>query len=207
MSMSMTAPKSTRKLVVSSDGKKVLGAVLVGDVESYGDLLQLKLNDMELPDKPEVLILPAMEGSPRKAFGPDALPMSAVICSCNNVTKGDICSAIDGGVKDLPGLKAATKLATSCGGCSALAGSVLKCELEKRGVEVKKDLCEHFAFSRQELFHLIKVEGIRSFDDLIHKHGKGDGLRYLQADRRLHLRLAVERTHPEEAAGRSAGHQ
>jgi hypothetical protein len=33
--------------------------------------------------------------------------MSAVICSCNNVTKGDICSAIDGGVKDLPGLKAA----------------------------------------------------------------------------------------------------
>jgi hypothetical protein len=36
----------------------------------YGDLLQLKLNDMELPDKPEALILPAMEGSPRKAFGP-----------------------------------------------------------------------------------------------------------------------------------------
>ncbi|RZU48216.1 nitrite reductase (NADH) large subunit [Fluviicoccus keumensis] len=164
-----------KKLVVSSDGKKVLGAVLVGDVESYGDLLQLKLNDMELPDKPEVLILPAMEGSPRKAFGPDALPMSAVICSCNNVTKGDICSAIDGGVKDLPGLKASTKLATSCGGCSALAGSVLKCELEKRGVEVKKDLCEHFAFSRQELFHLIKVEGIRSFDELVSKHGKGLG--------------------------------
>jgi nitrite reductase (NADH) large subunit len=102
--------------------------------------LQLKLNDMDLPDKPEALILPAMEGSPRKAFGPDALPMTAVICSCNNVTKGDICTAIDGGVKDLPGLKAATKLATSCGGCSALAGSVLKCELEKRGVEVKKDL-------------------------------------------------------------------
>jgi len=164
-----------KKLVVSSDGKKVLGAVLVGDVESYGDLLQLKLNDMELPDKPEVLILPAMEGSPRKAFGPDALPMSAVICSCNNVTKGDICSAIDGGVKDLPSLKAGTKLATSCGGCSALAGSILKCELEKRGVEVKKDLCEHFAFSRQELFHLIKVEGIRTFEDLVHKHGKGLG--------------------------------
>jgi nitrite reductase (NADH) large subunit len=36
-------------------------------------------------------------------------------------------------------------------------------------------LCEHFAFSRQELFHLIKVEGIRTFDDLIHKHGKGLG--------------------------------
>jgi len=52
-----------KKLVVSSDGKKVLGAVLVGDVESYGDLLQLKLNDMELPDKPEVLILPAWKAA------------------------------------------------------------------------------------------------------------------------------------------------
>jgi nitrite reductase (NADH) large subunit len=48
-------------------------------------------------------------------------------------------------------------------------------ELAKRGVEVKKDVCEHFAHSRQELFHIVKVEGITSFDVLIEQHGKGLG--------------------------------
>ncbi|HNP02427.1 MAG TPA: nitrite reductase (NAD(P)H), partial [Agitococcus sp.] len=68
-----------------------------------------------------------------------------------------------------------TKAATSCGGCSALVGQVLKCELQKRGVEVKKDICEHFAYSRQEMYHLAKIGNIRTFEDFIAKHGKGDG--------------------------------
>ncbi|MCD6061809.1 MAG: nitrite reductase, partial [Moraxellaceae bacterium] len=97
------------------------------------------------------------------------------ICSCNNVTKADICAAIDGGVVELGELKSCTKAATSCGGCAALLGQVLNCELAKRGVEVKKDLCEHFPYSRQEMFHLIKVGKIRSFEEMITKHGKGDG--------------------------------
>jgi nitrite reductase (NADH) large subunit len=52
-----------KKIVVSADGKKLLGAVLIGDVEAYGDLLQLKLNDMDLPKNPEALILPSFDGS------------------------------------------------------------------------------------------------------------------------------------------------
>jgi len=47
--------------------------------------------------------------------------------------------------------------------------------LQKRGVEVKKDLCEHFPYSRQELYHLTKIEGIKSFEEMLGKHGKGDG--------------------------------
>ena len=72
-------------------------------------------------------------------------------------------------------IKSATKAATTCGGCTALIGQILKCELGKRGVEVKKDICEHFAYSRQEMYHLIKIEKIRSFDEMLEKHGKGDG--------------------------------
>jgi nitrite reductase (NADH) large subunit len=162
-----------KKLVVSADGKKLLGAVLVGDVDAYGDLLQLKLNDMTLPEKPEALILPATDGSKPVGLGVDALPMSAVICSCNNVTKQDLCTAIESGVMELGELKSCTKAATSCGGCSALVGQVLKCELQKRGVEVKKDICEHFAYSRQEMYHLAKIGNIRTFEDFIAKHGKG----------------------------------
>ena len=44
-----------------------------------------------------------------------------------------------------------------------------------RGLEVDKSLCEHFAYTRQELFHLIKVEGIKTFDELLEKQGRGRG--------------------------------
>ena len=164
-----------KKIVVSEDGKYLLGAVLVGEAEEYGTLLQMMLNDIELPEFPDALILPQRDGAAAPAMGVDKLPDGAQICSCNNVTKGDLCCAVQGGITDLGELKSATKAATSCGGCTALVGQVLNAELEKLGIEVKKDLCEHFPYSRQELYHLVRVEGIRSFEELIAKHGKGKG--------------------------------
>ncbi|HAG94665.1 MAG TPA: nitrite reductase (NAD(P)H) [Gammaproteobacteria bacterium] len=164
-----------KKIVVSEDGKYLLGAVLVGEAEEYGTLLQMMLNDIELPEFPDTLILPQRGDSAAPAMGVDKLPDSAQICSCNNVSKGDLCCAVQGGITELGELKSTTKAATSCGGCSALVGQVLNAELEKLGIEVKKDLCEHFPYSRQELYHLVRVDGIRSFEELISKHGKGKG--------------------------------
>lgn len=164
-----------KKIVVSQDGKHVLGAVLVGDAGEYGSLLQMMLNQIECPEYPDSLILPQRDGSAPAGLGVDALPDSAQICSCNNVSKGELCSAINDGVTDLGDLKSCTKAATSCGGCAALVGQVLNAELEKQGIEVKKDICEHFPFSRQEIFHIIKTEQIKTFEELIRKHGKGLG--------------------------------
>lgn len=163
-----------RRMVVSEDGKKLLGAILVGDNSHYDTLLQYALNGIALPDNPETLILPESQGG-APALGPDALPETASICSCHNVTKGDICGAIDAGCGDLGSVKAETKASTGCGGCTALLKNVVDSELEKRGVEVSKDLCEHFPYSRQELFHLVKVNGIRTFATLIRQHGRGHG--------------------------------
>ena len=53
--------------------------------------------------------------------------------------------------------------------------SVADNEFEKRGVEVKKDICEHFAYSRRELFDIVSVEKIKTFDELLSKHGRGLG--------------------------------
>lgn len=162
------------RMVISADGKTLLGAILVGDNGPYDTLLQYALNEIELPEHPEMLILPASEGG-SPALGPDALPNTAAICSCHNVSKGDICGVIEAGCGDLAGVKAETKASTGCGGCAALLKSVVEIELVKRGVEVSKDLCEHFPYSRQELFHLVKVNGIRTFNTLIKSHGKGRG--------------------------------
>ncbi|WP_287050336.1 FAD-dependent oxidoreductase, partial [Shewanella sp. CG18_big_fil_WC_8_21_14_2_50_42_11] len=51
-----------KKIVVSSDGQTLLGAVLVGDAEDFGNLLQIMLNDMTLPEHPDSLILPNRDG-------------------------------------------------------------------------------------------------------------------------------------------------
>ena len=162
-----------KKLVVNSEKTKVLGAVLVGDTSDYDTLLQYALNDIALPESPESLILPTSDSAP--ALGADALPDSASICSCLNVTKGDIVSAIDSGCCSVGDVKGATKASTGCGGCAALLKNVVDSELEKRGVEVSKAICEHFNYTRQELFHIVKVNGIRTFDELLETHGEGLG--------------------------------
>ena len=164
-----------KRLIVSSDGKKLLGAVLVGDSESYGNLLQICLNDMDLPEAPEMLIVPALEGGAAVGMGVEALPETATICTCHEVTKGQICCSVQEGAVTMGDIKSSTKAGTGCGGCVALATQVLNSELTKLGVEVNTDLCEHFAHTRQELYHIVRVENIRSFDELISKHGKGLG--------------------------------
>ena len=164
-----------KRLIVSADGKKIVGAVLVGDAEAYGSLLQIKQNDMPLPENPSVLILPNLADDSGSAMGVEALPDSAVICSCFDVTKGDIKQAVSAGCTTMAALKESTNASTGCGGCSALAKQVLDSELSNLGVEVSNDICEHFAYSRQELTDIIRVNKIKTFDELLESHGQGLG--------------------------------
>ena len=165
------ANASYRRLVVDSSGKRVLGAVLVGDNSYYDTLLQYAQNGIKLPADPAALILPQGGGAP--TLGADALPDSATICSCHNVSKGAVCAAIDSGCSDLAAVKGCTKAASGCGGCAALLKQVFEHELTARGVAVDKSLCEHFAYTRQELYALVRVEGIHTFAELLGRHGKG----------------------------------
>jgi len=164
-----------KKIVVSADSKTLLGGVLVGDASEYATLVQMMLNDIPLPKDPETLILPAVAGSAPKALGVAALPESAQICSCHNVSKGDICQAVSNGATDIGAVKQCTKAATGCGGCSALVKQVMEFQLAAQGVEVKKDICEHFAYSRQEIYHLVRVNRIHTFEQLISRYGQGHG--------------------------------
>lgn len=165
------AGASYRRLVVSADGKRVLGAVLVGDNSYYDTLLQYAQNGIAPPADPASLILPAGQAAP--ALGAGALPATATICSCHNVSKAAICDALDGGCIDVGGVKACTKAATGCGGCAALLKQVVEHELASRGVAVDKSLCEHFAYTRQELYGIVRVHGIESFEELLARHGRG----------------------------------
>ena len=164
-----------KKIVVSEDGKTLIGAVLIGNADEFGTLQQMALNAMPLPENPEFLILPASDGQAKPGLGVDALPDSAVLCSCNNVSKAAIGEAVAGGACSIGEIKACTKAGTACGGCVPLVTQVMKAEMRRHGMAVNNHLCEHFPYSRQELYHMVRVEQIRSFDELLHKHGKGLG--------------------------------
>ncbi|AGZ51757.1 nitrite reductase large subunit NirB [Mycobacterium kansasii] len=157
------------KLVLSDDAKTLLGGVLVGDASSYGVLRPMV--GSELPGDPLALIAPAGSGPGGGGLGVGALPDSAQICSCNNVTKGDLKCAIADGCADVPALKACTAAGTSCGSCVPL----LKQLLEAEGVEQSKALCEHFSQSRAELFEIISATEIRTFSGLLERFGRGKG--------------------------------
>ena len=164
-----------KRIVVNRTGKKLLGAVLVGDTADYGMLLQTMLNELALPKHPDTLILPQRDGGGMPAGAAYALPDSAQICSCHDVSKGAIVAAVADGATTLGAVRGCTKASTGCGGCAPLVTQLLNAELEARGIEINTDLCEHFPHTRQELYHLVRVESIKSFDALIAAHGRGRG--------------------------------
>ncbi|MCX6397512.1 MAG: nitrite reductase large subunit NirB [Propionibacteriales bacterium] len=159
-----------KKLVMSDDAKTLLGGVLVGDASAYASLRPML--GAELGSDPNAWLLPEGTGAPVTGDLPDA----ANVCSCNNVTAGTIRSSVcEGGCTDLAGVKACTKAGTSCGSCLPLVKKLMTAELEKSGITVSNALCEHFEFSRAQLFDIISVTGMRTFSEIISSHGTGRG--------------------------------
>ncbi len=155
------------KLVLSDDAQTLLGGVLVGDASAYPSLRACVGGEM--PGPPLSLLAPAAEGAGGSAVA--ALSGEAQVCSCNAVTKDAILASIKDGCTDVPAIKACTRAGTSCGSCVPM----LKQLLGVAGVAQDKALCEHFGHSRQELFEIVRVRGIRTFSQLVSEHGRGRG--------------------------------
>lgn len=163
-----------KKLIISADGKKLYGGILVGDASAYGNLLQIAQNNLVLPPDPVQLIMPENSGK-SSTTGVMSLPGNAHICSCENVSKDDICSAIDSGCNSLSAIKKSTAASAGCGGCAPLITQLINARLKEAGQEVKSHLCEHFPFTRTDVYEIVQSTGIKSFRELITKYGSGKG--------------------------------
>jgi len=165
-----------KRLNLSSDGKYLLGGILVGEADEFNLLKQVVNNKMVLPENPEDFILGARGAEGSAGIGVADLPDNAIICSCENISKGDILNSIDkNGAETVPLIKKCTKAGTGCGGCAPMLDDLLTHYMKSQGREVRKTICEHFNYTRQELYDLIKVNEIRSFDLLLETFGKGLG--------------------------------
>jgi len=139
---------------------------------------QMVKSKMILPPNPEDLILGARSGAEGGLSGAGvmSLPDEASICSCENISKGQICNAItENNFEKIDDVMKCTKAGTGCGGCKPMLLDLLKGTMKQMGKTVKNHLCEHFAYSRQEIYDLVKINEIKDFNTLITTYGKGYG--------------------------------
>lgn len=163
-----------KKLFFSKDGTRLLGGILVGDASEYSSFAVLTKSEDPLPCPPHELLV----GSSAAASlgGVDDLPDAAQVCSCNNVTKRDICEAMElHGLETVGEVKSCTKAGTGCGGCMPLVTDLFNSEMQKAGKTITNHLCEHFPLSRTEIFAIAKTKNLLTFQQIIQECGTGTG--------------------------------
>ncbi|MCL1144306.1 nitrite reductase large subunit NirB [Shewanella gaetbuli] len=154
-----------KKLWLDESGQFLKGAVLVGDNSDYNRLLDLYLSQDEIAGSAVELLLAGAESEAD-------LKDTSIVCSCHQVTKGDIVEAVKAGNHKMAEIKSCTRAASGCGGCAPLVQKIIDQTLQAEGLDFNAGICAHFDHDRQALYHLCQVEGIEDFDTLITKHGK-----------------------------------
>ena len=160
-----------RKLVVADDGHTLLGGVLVGDASAFPSLRAMVGRDVGAPS---AFVIPEDERGEKAQINLE-LPDEAGVCSCNNVSAGQIRAAFNDGAHSVDDIKACTKAGTSCGSCLPLVIKLVETEQAKAGIEIDRSLCEHMPLSRSQLFNVIKVSNLHTFDEIIERFGSGRG--------------------------------
>ena len=161
-----------KKLVLSDDATTLLGGILVGDASAYASLRPMV--GLEFSDDPASYLMP--EGLSQPVGAGTELPDAVGVCSCNNVSAGQIRDAVrQVGCTDVAQVKKCTRAGSSCGSCLPLVKRIVNAELESAGVEVASGLCEHFTLSRPQLFEAVRVTNVHTFTDIITRFGSETG--------------------------------
>ncbi|WP_343744890.1 nitrite reductase large subunit NirB [Chitinophaga sp.] len=164
-----------KRIDVTPDGQQLLGGILIGEASAYNMLLQTVKNKMALPADPASLLAPPAREGAAVSAGVDALPDEALICSCESVSKGAICEAVTAGHESFDDIKKCTKAGTCCGGCAPMVKDIITATLKSQGKYIRNVICEHFAYSRQEMLDIIRINTLRSFDEVLDHCGHGEG--------------------------------
>ncbi|NHN32055.1 nitrite reductase large subunit NirB [Paenibacillus agricola] len=145
------------KKVVIKDNK-IVGAVLFGDTADGTRLMQMIRSGTDIATMEKTSIL--KDSSDKADAGIGEMSDDTIICGCNGVTKGTICSAIrDQGLTSIDEVKNCTTASRSCGGCKPLVSDLLAYTLGDSydKTAVKETMCGCTDHSREEI-----VEAIRS---------------------------------------------
>jgi nitrite reductase (NAD(P)H) len=158
-----------KKYLFTLDGKYLLGGMMIGDTKDYVKLVPMVKNQKALDVPPSQFILGASKGDNE---GGDDLDDDTQICSCHNVTKGDVLNVVkDGTCKSIGDVKSCTKAGTGCGGCMPLVTSIFTKQMKAMGNEVKNHICPHFNYSRADLYNIISVKQLKTLQEVMKEAG------------------------------------
>jgi nitrite reductase (NAD(P)H) len=159
-----------KKYIFTADGKYILGGMMVGDVKDYVKLVALCNANKPIEKPPAEFIIGAAKEGEEEG---DDLPHDTQVCSCHNVSKGDIVECVkSGGIRSFGEMKSSTKCGMGCGGCVPLATSIFNRALKDAGVEISNHICKDFAYSRQELYQIAKFRKLKDFVAVMRVAGK-----------------------------------
>lgn len=158
-----------KKYIFTADGKYLLGGMMIGDTSDYIKLVPMVKNQKELDIPPSQLILGAKKEGQDDG---DDLDDDTQICSCHNVTKGNVVEVVKKGTcKSLGDVKACTKAGTGCGGCMPLVTTIFNKTMKDMGAEVTNHLCSHFSYSRADLYNIVITKRLKTFQDVMRDAG------------------------------------
>ncbi|WQF83739.1 Putative nitrite/Sulfite reductase ferredoxin-like domain, nitrite/sulphite reductase 4Fe-4S [Colletotrichum destructivum] len=158
-----------KKYIFTEDGKYLLGGMMIGDTKDYIKLVPIVKNMKELDMPPSQLILGAKKDGEDEG---DDLTDDTQICSCHNVTKGDVVNSVkDGTCKTIGEVKSCTKAGTGCGGCMPLVTTIFNKTMLSMGNEVKNYLCAHFNYSRADLYNIVLVKRLQTLEEVMREAG------------------------------------
>lgn len=158
-----------KKYLFTPDGKYLLGGMMIGDTKDYVKLVPMVKNKKALDIPPSQFIIGASKDGEEDA---DDLDDDTQICSCHNVTKGDVVGVVkDKTCKSIGEVKSCTKAGTGCGGCMPLVQSIFNKTMKDMGQEVFNHLCPHFKYSRADLYNIIYVKKLQNFSAVMKEVG------------------------------------
>ena len=122
-----------KKIVISQDGQKLLGAIMVGDSRDYDRLRLLVLNQSQLRQTPQSLLLGLISRNSKDTDNSaEILPANTQICACYDVSKQTLCDAVANGAESIAALTTCTGAGTACGNCASLVSQIMQYELDKK---------------------------------------------------------------------------
>jgi nitrite reductase (NADH) large subunit len=161
-----------KKLIIRDN--RLAGVILVGDTADshrYMDWLTSK-SDLTALRRKLLFPDPAEDTELDVAQMPDA----KVVCGCHGVSKGTIIQAIqERGLSTLSQLKECTRASTGCGSCTELCQQLLKAVAPAAPSEATAALCKCFALSEAQLREIVRMERLRTVQDVLNIYGNRQG--------------------------------
>ena len=150
-----------KKLIIRKG--QLVGAILLGDADRAGYLIQNFDRGSALPDE-RALMLFNIGDAPALGATMIEMPEAAQVCNCNGVTKGAIVKCVGNGARSLKMVMEQTRAGTGCGSCKKLVGEIVDWASDG---QTEEDPSVHYyvpgvPLKKAELVAAIQAQGLKS---------------------------------------------